>query len=458
VIQEGRRPAPLGALFCVGGASIYYGGVSFRLREQDFEPPPSIVEDSRAEWPIRYPDLEPYYARAERIIGVSGAEQGDPTAPWRSTPYPMRAGPFSQLSERLARGARTLGLHPFPLPMAIHHGEDPSRRACIRCGACDGYACPVSAKNDLAVRVIKPLLDRGLQLMTGTAAVKLLEANAVIRGIECVDLATGRRFTVHGREVILAAGALASPHLLLASGLERHNPGGALVGRYLMRHANSVVFGYLREPFESDGLGKDLAIQDYYLGDSAPDAPLGPLGAIQSLPTPSIEVIRGQVPWPLPWIAARFLHQTAALITIAEDQPRFENRVALEETGTNGMGLPGLRITHRYTERDRAANRALRRRARGILRAAGAWLFYNHPIRTFSHALGTVRMGRDERTSPLDGSCRFRGIENLRVVDGSVFPTSAAVNPSLTIAANALRVAATLTGSRVATAAAAETA
>jgi choline dehydrogenase-like flavoprotein len=109
------------------------------------------------------------------------------------------------------------------------------------------------------------------------------------------------------------------------------------------------------------------------------------------------------------------------------------------------VGLPGLHINHYYTSRDLAADRALRRRAGRILRAAGALFMYRRPIRTFSHALGTVRMGRDERTSPLDDVCRFRGVENLRVVDASVFPTSSAVNPSLTIAANALRVAASMT-------------
>jgi choline dehydrogenase-like flavoprotein len=137
------------------------------------------------------------------------------------------------------------------------------------------------------------------------------------------------------------------------------------------------------------------------------------------------------------------MRRGAGLLTIAEDQPRSENRVTLDR-GVDGVGLPALRITHRYTSRDLAADRALRTRAGRILRAAGALFCYRRPIRTFSHALGTVRMGLDERTSPLDEVCRFRGIENLRVVDASAFPTSSAVNPSLTIAANALRVAASM--------------
>ncbi len=213
-----------------------------------------------------------------------------------------------------------------------------------------------------------------------------------------------------------------------------------------MRHVNSIIFGYLRQRFVPDGLGKDLAIHDFYEGDDAAGAPSGPIGGIQSLPTPPLGVVKAQVPWPLPWIAGTLLKRGGGLLTIAEDQPRRDNGVALDPDTRDGVGLPGLRITHEYTPRDRAADRALRGRARQILRASGALFCYRRPIRTFSHALGTVRMGLDERSAPLDAGCRFRGIENLRVVDGSVFPTSAAVNPSLTIAANALRVAASLTG------------
>ncbi len=125
-----------------------------------------------------------------------------------------------------------------------------------------------------------------------------------------------------------------------------------------------------------------------------------------------------------PWV-----NHLTGLLTIAEDQPRYDNRVALDG------------VTHRYSDRDVAASRALTSRARAILRRAGAWGFYRHRIETFSHAVGTVRTGVDPASSPLDEDCRFRGLDNLWVVDGSVMPTSAGVNPSLTIAAIALRAA-----------------
>jgi choline dehydrogenase-like flavoprotein len=115
--------------------------------------------------------------------------------------------------------------------------------------------------------------------------------------------------------------------------------------------------------------------------------------------------------------------------------------VLLDAGAPDRHGLPPLRVDHRYSDRDVAAGGALAGRARAILRRAGAWAFYRHRIGTFSHAVGTVRMGTDPRTSALDPDGGFRGVENLSVADGSVMPSSAGVNPSLTIAAIALRTA-----------------
>ncbi len=449
-----RRSRRLGALFCVGGASVFYGGVSFRFRESDFRPSPELVGDSGAEWPFRYEDLEPFYGEAERLLGVTGGAEEDPTGPRRSSAYPAPPNRLSPLSVHLAGSARALGLRPFPLPMAINFGEQSGQAACIRCGACDGWPCPVSAKNDVATRLLQPLLARGLTLRPRTAAVRLVARGGRIRAVECVDLDSGARFTVEGGEVIVGAGALATPQLLLASGLAAHNPGGHTVGRYLTRHANAIVFGRLRQAFPRDGLGKDLAILDFYEGDAHADAPAGPLGSLQSMPPPSVGVIATQIPAPLPRIADFLLRRAAGLLAIAHEQPNAQNGVVLEPARPDPVGLPGLTVTHRYSARDRSALRSLCRRAREILRGAGATFFYRHEIHTFSHAMGTVRMGVDPQSSALDAAGTFRGIENLRVVDASALPTPGGVNPSLTIAANALRVAALLAGTRRGTAAA----
>jgi choline dehydrogenase-like flavoprotein len=257
-----------------------------------------------------------------------------------------------------------------------------------------------------------------------------------------VDVATGLAHVFRGRVVVLAAGALASPQLLLASGLHRLNPGGHVVGRYLMRHYNEIVFGiFPQPPNPGGGFHKQLAIHDFYFGDPSAHQPRGKLGGIQQLATPPIGLVRAQLPPLLGAACARWVDHLTGLLVIAEDQPQYENRVLLDGGPADRHGLPRIRVTHRYSTRDIRAGRALTSRARAILRRAGAWAFYRHRIDTFSHAVGTVRMGPDPRTSALGDDCRFRGLDNLYVLDGSVMPTSAGVNPSLTIAANSLRAA-----------------
>lgn len=415
---------------CVGGPSVFYGGVAFRFRARDFEHTPEIAGDSGACWPWSYGDLEPYYTEAEQLLGVAGTAGADPTEAERSAPYPQRPAGLAPISRRIERAARELGCRPFPLPLAINHSRDSGRQACVGCGTCDGFACAIGAKNDLATVVLRPLMRRGLDLRANTVVTRLIAAHGRVSGVVAVDHDTGRTTTYRAGAVLLAAGALASPHLLLASGLSPLNPAGHLVGRYLMRHYNEIVFGiFPKPPNSSGGFHKQLAIHDYYFGHPSIRTPLGKLGGIQQLATPPVGLVRAQLPRLLGAVLAPWVNHLTGLLTIAEDQPRYENRVALDG------------VTHRYSDRDVAASRALTGRARAILRRAGAWGFYRHRIETFSHAVGTVRTGVDPRTSPLDEDCRFRGLENLWVVDGSVMPTSAGVNPSLTIAAIALRAA-----------------
>jgi choline dehydrogenase-like flavoprotein len=432
----------IGSFNCVGGPSVYYGGVAVRFREADFEPPAGIVGNSNAEWPYRYGDLEPFYHRAEELLDVAGDDRGDPTAPPRSAPYPQALPPLTALSRRIEAGARRLGLHPSRLPLAINYRTSAGRKACVRCTRCDGFACAVSAKNDLATTLIPDLLRRGLQLETQTVAVRLLERDRHIVGVQCFDKRTERQVVYRARNVVLAAGALATPHLLLASSLENANPGGSVVGRYLMRHYNRAVFGvFLRPPNPRAEFEKELFISDYYFGDPALGGPSGRLGSLQQFATPGLAVIRAAVPTALGIMATPFVPRLTGLLCIAEDQPQETNGVGIDRDSVDRFGLPQLVVRHRYSDRDQDAADALRRGAKRIMRRAGASGWWTYDIRTFSHAVGTVRMGVDPRTSALDGDGRYRGIANLFVTDASVMPTSAAVNPSLTIAAHALRAA-----------------
>ena len=440
-VDDDAGHSTTGGFFCVGGPSVFYGGVSLRFREQDFEPSPEIAGDSGAEWPWRYADLEPYYTRVERLMGVAGMPGDDPTEPWRSAPFPQTPPPLEPVSVRVRDAARSLGLHPFRLPVAINYGAE-GRTTCTLCPTCDGFACAISAKNDLATAILPPLLHAGLEVRPEAVVTRLAHDGRRITGVEYVDARSGERTTLAARHVILAAGTLATPHLLLASGLDSVTPAPEALGGYLMRHCNRIVLGFFaRRPDPEGRFHKHLAIHDLYFGDPSGEGPPGRLGGLQQLVTPPVSLVRAQVPRLVGPLAALVVPQTTGLLAIAEDQPRLENRVSLDPNRSDRFGMPVLRVRHRYTARDEAAVRTLARTARRVLRRAGALAFYNHHIATFSHALGTVRMGRDPRTSPLDGECRFRGIENLLVVDGSALPTSAGVNPSLTIAANALRAA-----------------
>lgn len=439
-VRAGRKRYLAGAWSCVGGPSIFYGGASYRFRESDFGPHPDLVGESGAEWPFGYDELEPYYCMAERLLHVAGELRRDHGDPPRSAPFPQPPPPLAPSSRAIAEAARRLGMKPSRIPLAITYQE---ARSCRRCGRCDGYACPTHSKNDLATAVIPDLVRRGMTLRTDTVCSGLSRSGSRITGVQCVHRVTGARETLRAACVIVAAGALATPHLLLASGLARVNPAGHAIGRYLMRHRNAVVFGaFLRRPNPRNEFDKHVAILDFY--DDA--------GCIQQL-TPAEGLVRAYLPRPLRTPAAIFLSRASGLLVIAEDQPRAENRVTLDPSQQDRFGLPRLRVDHAYTPRDEAAARLLVRHARRVLREAGARFTLVHPIETWSHALGTVRMGRDERSAPLDEVGRYRGLDNLYVVDGSALPRSAGVNPSLTIAANALRIGAHITRSAPAPAA-----
>jgi choline dehydrogenase-like flavoprotein len=437
-VLQGRRWTDQNLCTCVGGPSVYYGGSSFRFREGDFARAPEIVDGSGAAWPIGYGALEGFYTRAEALLGVSGQAGADPTEPPRSAPYPHPPAPLAEPSRRIDAAARSLGLHPFPIPLAIRYAGDDG---CRRCTTCDAFACAVGAKNDVATRMVPELVSRGMQLFPDTLVVRLVAEGDRVGAVECRSRATGEPLVFRADTTVLAAGALATPHLLLASGLERVNPAGHAVGRYLMRHCNAMTYGiFPRNPNPANEHHKQLAIHDFYFGVEDGDAPPGKLGNIQQVMGPPAAMLEVGLPKPLARLGAPLVEHMTGLLSIAEDQPRLENGVRIDAGTTDRWGLPRMHVTSLYSRRDLAARAALVRRARRILRRAGAWGTVTWKVSTFSHAVGTVRMGDDERTAPLDPDCRFRGLENLYVTDGSVFPTSAGVNPSLTIAANALRV------------------
>lgn len=435
-VLDGGAPRTARTCSCVGGQAVFFGGAVPRFRVADFTPPAEVVGDSGAAWPFGYAEFEPYYSAAEQVLDVAGTDEpGDPP---RSRPYPQAAAPLSPVARRIAAAAQSLGLHPSRLPLAINRRPGPRR--CAACGTCDSYACTVGAKNDPASLLLPDLIARGLELRTGTVAVRLDARGGRVTGVTCLDVHRRRTVTLRADAFVLAAGALATPHLLLASGLDRLNPGGHVVGRYLMRHCNAAVFGVFPRTLEGhDVFHKQLCIFDCCEGQRS-GRPSGPLGIIQQIHPPPPGLLRQMLPPLLRSAACALVPRMTGLVVIAEDQPCGENRLTLDHRTRDGYGLPQATVYHRYTVRDLASRQVLVDAARAILHRAGAVLHYVHRIRTFTHAVGTVRMGVDPASSALDAQGRFRGLDNLYVADASALPTAAGVNPALTIAAHALRV------------------
>lgn len=440
-VLAGGYHKTLGAFHCVGGASVFYGCVSMRMRPADFEEDSIIQGDSGAEWPYSYDDLEPHYCRAEQLLGVSGDSAADPTDPPRTAPYPQPPADLANISRRMVDTTRSMGLNPFRLPLGINYSPANGREECTACSTCDTFACYIQAKNDVATVVIPKLLDKGLAIKTNTVAVRLVQQDGRITRLECHDNLSGKTVSYQGKVFVISGGTLASPHLLLSSGLDKLNPGGHTVGRYLMRHVVGLVYGlFPKRPAPEGEFHKQIAIHDFYFGHPSIKKPDGKLGCVQQIQTPPVKLAQYHLPPVISGLAALVIPHTTGLLVIAEDQPTYDNRVFIDPGSTDRFGLPRLVVTHRYTKRDKKARRALMKQARKILKKSGAWATVSHKMRTFSHAVGTVRMGPDPETSALDEFCAFRGVENLYVADGSFMPRSAGVNPSLTIAANALRV------------------
>lgn len=427
-----RRFRPLATNEAVGGMSVFYGGAALRFRPSDFD-----------RWPFTYRDLEPWYAKAENLLGVHGLEGADPCEPARSGSYPFPAIPYSPPAQRIREAGEALGHRPFPIPLAIDFtGARGSR--CVRCNTCDGFPCAIEAKND-AARLLGRLERKGLLVRPGIAVRRLsIRGERVVEAV-AVDRESGHPLAFEAPLFVLAAGALGSPAILLRSGFQGN--GEPPVGRFLMRHCNAVVAGLF--PFETNPgqvFHKQVCFSDFYEERRSLDGLA--VGMIQDIYTPDAAVVRraaGRFAGLL--LRAPLVRRLQNLLCVAEDEPDPDNRVTLAPE-TDRFGIERVRVEHRYRKSDEARLALLTRRARGILRAAGAFVTHAWPISSFSHAVGTLRMGERADEAPLDPAGRFRRLTNLFVTDGSAFPASGGVNPSLTIAANALRVADRIAGGR----------
>jgi choline dehydrogenase-like flavoprotein len=416
--------------FHVGGNTKFYGAAILRRREADFRPR-THADGTTPTWPIGYADLAPHYEEAERWYFAHGEAGSDPTEPPRG-PFPNPPIAHEPYLADLFRRLTALGLHPFPLPLAIDRDEaDPKTSPCIRCPTCDGFPCLVHAKGDAEVSAVTPALAHAnVRLLTNTRVMRLVAEGRRITGVET----TAGLF--RARIVALAAGAIPSAALLLASPSESHPRGLAngsdQVGRNYLCHLNSACLAIDPRRTNPTVFQKTIGLNDFYDRSGEADFPY-PLGHIQNLGKVTPAVLEAEHPH-LPRLVAKWIaHHSVDWWLTTEDLPDPENRVRLDGQG---------RIRLDWNPKNRASHRRLCATWRGILKRLGYPLVFFQPmgIAATAHQAGTIRFGEDPATSVLDPFCRAHELDNLYVVDASFMPSISAVNPSLTVMANAIRV------------------
>ena len=432
-LDGSRRPFAPGVHYVVGGNTKVYGASLPRFREQDF----SAIEHrdgTSPAWPFTYAQLEPYYAEAERIYRVHGASEEDRTAPWRSTPFPFPPLEHEPYIADLAARLREQGVTPTYNALGV------DRRAggtCIRSPTCDGFPCPIGAKSDAEVCAIDPAIATGrARLKTGVRVRRLVTDRTARRINHLIAEGPDGPVKVTGGKFVLAAGAVNSAALLLASADETHARGLAnssdQVGRNFMMHNNAHIVAIDLDRRNDVTFQKTLSVNDWYL-----DGGNGfPLGAIQLIGKVQGLMMKTVAPRAVPLALLNHLsRRSSEWLIMAEDLPSPESRVTVDRAG---------RITTARVARGTGTHRLLLRRAKQLLRAAGydAILTQQFDISMNSHQCGTAVAGSDPATSVLDPWCRTHDVDNLWVIDSSFFPSSAAMNPALTIAAQALRVVA----------------
>ncbi len=447
--RDGRAFHP-GLHYFVGGNSKVYGAALLRLRERDFDEVRHRDGLSPA-WPLKYAEFEPYYAGAERLFHVHGRRGEDPTEPPASGPFPYAEVTHEPAIRALSDGLLKQGLRPFHLPLGIlleeKNGRPTPTSTCIRCSAFDGFPCLLNGKADAQVMCVDPTLTAhsNVSLLTGAYVSRLATdpAGRTVTGVHVRRAGEERCYSAD--VVVVACGALSSALLLLRSANDRHPTGLAngsgQVGRNYMRHNQSVLMALMRRANDTV-FQKTLAISDFYFG--ADDWEF-PLGLIQMCATSHGAQIRGEVlpPWlewlprkPFDWMARHSMDFWLS----SEDLPRPENRIYYD----------GDRVVLDVTQNNLEAHARLKRRLIHVLRKAGSpalllerSLYFGKaiPLGGTAHQAGTARFGTDPATSVLDLDCKAHQLDNLYVADASFFPSIGAVNPTLTIIANALRVA-----------------
>lgn len=436
--------------YYVGGNTKFYGAALFRLRREDFGEIKHHGGISPA-WPITYDEMEPYYGEAERMYHVHGMRGEDPTDPGASAPYPHPPVSHEPRIQHLAEDLARLGLRPFHTPLGVMLDEKNGRNSkCIRCNTCDGFPCLLEAKSDAQVCAVDPALRHANVTLRTNAKVERLETSVSGREVTKVVVRTnGSREEFSANLFAVSCGAINSAALLLRSNNDKHPRGLAnrsdVVGRHYMGHVNSILMALSKCPNPTI-FQKTLAINDYYFG--SPEWPY-PMGHISFVGKLDGETLRAGAPAIAPgWTLDLMARHSLDFWLTSEDLPDPRNRVSLDNQG-------GIVLS--YQPNNEEGHRRLIAKLKELMSRQSKCQVHGHechqglfarnlfvgqriPLAGVAHQVGTVRFGMDPSTSALDVNCKAHDLDNLYVVDGSFFPSSGAVNPGLTIMANALRI------------------
>ena len=505
--KDGKDLHPQQSYF-VGGQTKVYGAAMFRMRAQDF----GVIQHQGGispAWPIAYADLEPFYTQAEDLFHVHGdlgtapavpggyGSSYDPTEPFHSKPYPHPAFSNEPRMAAIEADVRALGINTFPIPLGLKLNEaDPLAGPCIRCDTCDGYPCLVHAKSDADINCIRQIMHLpNVTLLTNARVTKLVtnSTGTAVTGVEVDHLGPGKQLTTETYTAgifCLSAGAINSAVILLQSANDKHprglaNNSSGQVGRNFMYHQADALLA-LSTDRNDDSYTKTWGTNDFYLRDPDPSYPY-PLGQVQPIGSFHHEMMKGDAPPLTPGFVLDTMKQHAVPWWLTtEDLPDPNNRVTIENTtpnsapiltetpgltGPHGSGDTGIvnetamshvaaprRIRLTYTPNNVESFNRLKDRWVDTLKKAGhadtsiplhAYFKKRIPLEGVGHQNGTCRMGQDPATNVLDPNCKAHDLDNLYIVDASCFPSASAVNPSLTIIANAIRISHHLLSNRL---------